>query len=378
MTQGLREYEAMRWFRRGISRGICLAVAAVLAAATFVTPSSASGDARFGVNRVNIAWLPSPERENILASIANNGIKSVRLSLTKPIDASIDAIRIAHEKGLAILLEIPLSNPAYFPAGTKPRSGHGRIWDMYRLSDISPDLFRSAVGDALKKIDQLGVPLVAVETGNEINWGAYNGDLEVKSKAKTRTARSLKELNDLQTVERGAANYVLLLKAVREQLAMTKYSAGAKVISAGLSDIPVADADRRGIDSIDPSAFTSLLQKHGLDKVVDGYGIHIYPGSGGSSSARDQHMNQALSICGTKPDGKPCWITEWGFSNKSTSCSEDDHSRERLVRATKSRFEELMQAGRVEAAYYFNWDATPYSVWRCGTLSPAGRMAVTP
>jgi hypothetical protein len=368
----------MRWFRRSIGAGVCLAVAAVLAAAIFATPSRASGDTRFGVNRVNIAWLPATERETILASIANNGIKSVRLSLTKPIDASIDAIRVAHEKGLAVLLEIPLNNPAFFPVGTKPRSGRGRIWDMYRLSDISPDLFRSTVGDALRKIDQLGIPLIAVETGNEINWGAYNGDLEVKAKSKTKTARSLKDLGDPQSVERGAGNYVLLLNVVRQQLATTKHSASAKVISAGLSDIPVADADRRGIDSIDPSTFTSLLQKYGLDDVVDGYGIHIYPGSGGSSTTREQHMDQALAICGTRPDGKPCWITEWGFVNKSTSCPGDDSSRERLVRSAKSRFEELMQAGRVAAAYYFNWDATPYGVWRCGALSSAGRMAVTP
>lgn len=370
----------MRWRPLSHSPGVrfSLTLSAVLAAVLCATPSGASVDARFGVNRVNLAWLPAAERENLLDEMAKNGIVSVRLSLTKPIDASIDALRVAHEKGLAILLEIPLSNPAYFPQGTKPRSGHGRIWDMYRLSDISPDQFRSVFGDALRKIDQLGIPLVAIEPGNEINWGAYNGDLEVKAKAKTRTARSLADVGDPQSVEQGAANYVQLLKVVREELASTKFSKDAKVVSAGLSDIPLADADRRGIDSIDPSTFTALLRKHGLDSAVDGYGIHIYPGSGGSALVREKHVDQALSICGSQPGGKPCWITEWGFSNTSKTCPADDSSREHLVRAARNEFEELMKTGRVAAAYYFDWDATPYGVWRCGGLSPAGKTAVMP
>lgn len=364
---------------RGLGVRVSFALAATLAGMAFVTPSVASADARFGVNRVNLAWLPAAERETLLTTMANNGIVSVRLSLTNPIDQSIDAIRVAHEKGLAILLEISLNNPAFYPEGTKRRPGFGRIWDMYRLSDISPDQFRSVVGDALRKIDALKVPLVAVEAGNEINWGAYNGDLEVKAKAKSRTARALTDLDDLPAVEQGAAKYVQLAKAVREELATTKFSAGAKVISAGLSDIPAADADRRGIDSIDPASFTTLLRKYGLDEVVDGYGIHIYPGSSGSKTAREHHVSQALSICRSQPGGKPCWITEWGFANTSTSCPANDNSRERLVEAARDRFEELMDAGRVAAAYYFDWDAKSYGVWRCGGLSPAGRAAmVTP
>ncbi|QND54636.1 glycoside hydrolase (plasmid) [Phyllobacterium sp. 628] len=368
----------MKWplHLRGLSAGLSLVIAAAFASTSLVAPAGAAGDPRFGVNRVNLAWLKPAEREKVLDLMAKNGIVAVRLSLTKPLDQSIDAVRVAHAKGLAILLEISLNNPSFYPEGTKPRSGLGRIWDMYRLSDIAPEQFRTVVSDALRKIDELKIPLVAVEAGNEINWGAYNGDLEVKSKAKTRTARSLADLDNLPEVEKGAEKYVALTRIVREELAKSKFSAGAKVISAGLSDIPPADADRRGIDSIDPTSFTNLLRKHGLDKAVDGYGIHIYPGSNGTPNARAVHMSQALSICRTEPDGKPCWITEWGFANTSTTCPANDGNRERLVQAARNRFEELMGTGRVAAAYYFDWDATTYGVWRCGGLSPAGKAAV--
>ena len=359
---------------QGIAR--FLAVGSALALAVSLIPSLASADARFGVNRVNLAWLPAAKRETVLDQMAKSGVGSVRLSLTRPLDASIDAVRMAHEKGLAVLLEVSLNNPAFYPDGTKLRSGRGRIWDMYRLSDISPDRFRAVLSDALQKIDQLGVALVAVEPGNEINWGAYNGDLDVRTKAKTRTARSLQDVSDPAAVERGAEKYVLLLKVAREELAKTKLSAGAKIVSAGLSDIPLGDADRRGIDRIDPESFTALLRKHGLDDAADGYGIHIYPGSSGKAGARKKHVSVALSICGSGPVGKPCWITEWGYANTSKSCPANDNARAPLVNETRARIEDLMKAGRVAAAYYFDWDATSYGVWRCGGLSPAGRVAV--
>ncbi|MBK0024085.1 glycoside hydrolase [Brucella pseudogrignonensis] len=337
-------------------------------------PQNALADTRFGVNRVNMAWLKPAEREQIFDQMVDNGVVAVRLSLTRPVDQSIDAVRLAHEKGLAILLEISLNNADFYPEGTKLRSGRGRIWDMYRLSDISPDRFQQAIADALQKIDALGVPLVAVEPGNEINWGAYNGDLAILPKEKMKTARSLDEMEELPLVEKGAEKYVELLRIVRAELAKTKHSAKAKVVSAGLSDIPFIDADRRGIDSVDPAVFTDLLRKYGLNDVADGYGIHIYPGSSGSRAARAKHITSALSFCGGA-DGKPCWITEWGFANTSKACPANDNNREQLVEKARDRFRQMMDSGQIAAAYYFDWDASTYGVWRCGSLTPAGQAA---
>lgn len=142
--------------RKSIGSGV-VAVVALLGGMLLAAQSeSAFADTRFGVNRVNMAWLKPAERELIFNQMIENGVLAVRLSLTRPIDQSIDAVRLAHEKGLAILLEISLNNADFYPEGTKPRSGRGRIWDMYRLSDISPEHFQQAMGDALQKIDALG------------------------------------------------------------------------------------------------------------------------------------------------------------------------------------------------------------------------------
>ena len=350
-------------------------MAALLGAVMLSTvPDGAFADARFGVNRVNMAWLPAAKREQIFDQMVKNGVVAVRLSLTRPVDQSIDAVRVAHHKDLAVLLEISLNNVDFYPDGTKPRSGRGRIWDMYRLSDISPERFRIAIADALQKIDAFGVPLVAVETGNEINWGAYNGDLAIMPKAKMKTARTVGEMRELPQIEKGAEKYVELLRIVRAELAKTKHSTGAKVVSAGLSDIPFIDADRRGIDSVDPAVFTDLLKKYGLDEAVDGYGIHIYPGSSGTLAARAKHIGKSLSFCGGA-DGKPCWITEWGFANTSKACPANDNNRQKLVEKARERFRQMMDNGQIAAAYYFDWDEGTYGVWRCGALTPAGRAA---
>ncbi len=61
-------------------------------------PQSALADTRFGVNRVNMAWLKPAEREQIFNQMVENGVVAVRLSLTRPVDQSIDAVRLAHEK----------------------------------------------------------------------------------------------------------------------------------------------------------------------------------------------------------------------------------------------------------------------------------------
>ncbi|HCH73448.1 MAG TPA: glycoside hydrolase, partial [Ochrobactrum sp.] len=87
-----------------------------------------------------------------------------------------------------------------------------------------------------------------------------------------------------------------------------------------------------------------------------------------------KHINNALSFCGGV-DGKPCWITEWGFANTSKACPANDNNREQLVEKTRDRFRQMMDSGQIAAAYYFDWDASTYGVWRCGALTPAGKAA---
>ena len=99
------------------------------------------------------------------------------------------------------------------------------------------------------------------------------------------------------------------------------------------------------------------------------------------SGAQKWRGTDALSdgtswLCRPEGEGKPCWVTEWGIANTALSCPVDDRERERAIRAVRRSFAALMEEGRLDAAFYYDWDTQPvYSVWRCGVLSAAGVAA---
>jgi hypothetical protein len=343
--------------------------ALVAGAMLLLGAGTGAGAAEIGFNRVNLGWKNPAERQGIIDAMKQSGVASVRLSLSAPVEPSLDAVRAAHAAGLRVLLEISLNNRAFYPDGTERRSAEGRSFDVYRLSDLDPERYRIVLRQALAELDRLGVELVGIEPGNEINWAGYNGDLAVGTDAKSDPAR----------VDEGVARYVELLRVTRAEMAASRLNKGASLISAGLSDMPVPFSRRIGLEIVPAPDWTARMQALGLDGLVDAYGIHVYPGSTGTRARRDGLVREALSFCKADGAGKPCWITEWGVANTSPRCPVDDKARAAQVEQVRSIIDADIAAGRVEAAYYFDWDSgTPYSVWRCGGLSSAGRAAIRP
>ena len=374
MLWGRSDFERMR--ERAQVRAFVLCLLALLSAFGPVSPAAAD-DAlpdRIGINRVNLAWLSRADQERVLKDIAASGITHVRLSLSRPVDKSIDAVEIAYRLGLKILLEIQLGNKDYYPAAA-PRAAFGRIWDVQRLSDLDLGLYRVQLRSALRRIDDMSIRIDAVESGNEINYSAYNGDLIVYEKPGRRTPRKASEVADRSAFERGLETYVAAVRITREELQATAHSHEALLISAGLSDVGTGEADRRGMERLDPGEFISLLQNRGIDRLVDAYGIHVYPGRK-DEAALARYVTTLLGFCRPEGEGKPCWVTEWGIANTASTCPIDDREREAVVRAVRGSFAKLMEKGRLKAAFYYDWDTQPaYSVWRCGALSPAGVAA---
>lgn len=355
-----------------------LAFALAVLWAFVLAPPAGADDApldRIGINRVNLAWLSHADQERVLKEIAASGITHVRLSLSRPVDKSIDALEVADRLGLKILLEIQLGNKDYYPADARPRTGFGRIWDVQRLSDLDLDLYRTQLRSSLARIDGMGIRIDAVEPGNEINYSAYNGDLAVYEKPGRRTPRAVSEVANRSALGRGLDAYVGAVRITREELRATAHSRDALLISAGLSDVGTGEADRRGMERLEPGAFLSLLRQRGIDALVDGYGIHVYPGRK-DDAALARYVTTLLDFCQPEGEGKPCWVTEWGIANTAVSCPVDDRDREVAIRAVRRSFADLADRGRLKAAFYYDWDTQPvYSVWRCGALSPAGAAA---
>lgn len=343
----------------------------MLAFGAWVSP--AADAAEIGLNRVNLGWQKPAERQAIIDAMKNSGVASVRLSLSAPVEPSLDAVRIAHEAGLRILLEISLNNRAFYPKGTSRRSAKGKSFDAFRLSDLDPERYRVVIRDALAKLDSQGIALVAVEPGNEINWAGYNGDLAVSHR------KDSTETGDPAKISQGLDRYVDIVRVTHEELQASRLNRDAKLISAGLADMPIPFSRRIGLAIIPAPEWTVQMQRRGLDQYVDAYGIHLYPGGNHTKASRDGLVRDVLSFCGTDKAGKPCWITEWGVANTSPTCPIEDDKRTVLIDQVRAVIDRDIQAGRVTAAYYFDWDSpTPYSVWRCGGLSPAGRAAIRP
>lgn len=334
--------------------------------------------ARIGINRLNLAWLPRADQERVLGEMAANGITHARLSLSRPVDKSIEGLEIASRLGIRILLEVQLTNKSYYPETARPRSGFGRIWDIHRLSELELDRYQMGLRDALRRIDALGIGLDAIEPGNEINFSAYNGDLLVHRRPGERTPRSIADLADRAAFEQGLDNYVEVLKITRQEVQRSVHSRDAAIVSAGLSDLSADWADGRGMERLDPHEVIALLRKRGIDSLVDAYGIHVYPGQKPAPTLSGG-VRRVLDFCGTGDAARPCWVTEWGIGNTARDCPVDDGKREGAVRAVRAVFQQLMDEGRLTAAYYYDWDTEQsYSLWRCGRLSPAGALAVAP
>jgi hypothetical protein len=356
-------------------------VALLLAALLAPSPLAHAGEAavpRIGINRLHLAWLPRAEQERILKDIAASGATHIRVSLSRPVDKSIEALEIASRLGLRILLEIQLANKSYYPESARPRTGFGRVWDIYRLSDLDLDRYRKSLHEALQHIDALGIGLEAIEPGNEINYAGYNGDLAVYREPGAQTPRSIAELRDRAAFERGLDTYVRVLQISRDEVRATVHSRDAAVISAGLSDMSAKQADKRGMERLDAGEFIAALRQRGMDSFVDAYGIHIYPGRL-PADAVDRRVTNLLGFCQPADLGKPCWVTEWGIANTARSCPVDDRWRESMIHAMRVVFGDLMEEKRLTAAFYYDWDTEPsYSLWRCGKLSPAAAAAIEP
>jgi len=130
------------------------------------------------------------------------------------------------------------------------------------------------------------------------------------------------------------------------------------------------------------------MRANGLDNLVDVYGIHTYPWTDnpGNPSAmagrRNRLQKYVLKECSPQgsSEGKPCWITEWGFPNHDTSCPTHETDQTALVNETRANFRPYIEQNRVVGLFYYAWIDTRegFAIYRCDHLTETGRLALTP
>lgn len=290
----------------------------------------------------------------------------------------------------------------YPDPGTKwprpPPGTTGKITPRgWPLSAANAQAFKAAIGPELAKLESKGVVLAGIELGNEINWAGFNADFPFSAQGRILTEKDLADDPEGRQIAKGYLRYLETLAALKEIRDGSRLNQRTPIISAGLADLDNSASWLRSVkaDTVDVVATLHFLQAHGLDRLVDGYGLHLYPMAvapgtpQGLASLRNQVEDNGLPEC--RPagavEGKPCWITEWNFNGLKglDTCPVDDSMRLAMVREMRSLFSELAKQQRLGGAIFYTWQGPIHapkedhdSVLLCGAVTPSGHLAVAP
>jgi hypothetical protein len=347
-----------------------------------------------GVNLDNPLRASTDEQNAIFAQLRAAGVQVIRNGIRGDLDKGLDFLRRAAAQDIRVQLIV---TPAYPPdAPTRPYmpDRFPRMWGGHPLSSADPELSRAAYRKLFAALDAAGITLAGLELGNEINWAAFNPDFPLPGLGKILDREDLRSTPQGQQIARGYLQYLKVLAVLKEERDRSRLNRGAPIISAGLVAAPDGEKlyNNRKQDIVSLPATIGFLREHGLDALVDAYGIHSYPSSARPDDARERAKRSArlrevdLSQCGTAgSDRKPCWITEWGFLNRDLTCPGNDAPRVRLVREARAEFARAAAEGRLVGITYFAWTAEPWarepsplSIYRCGGLTESGRLAIAP
>jgi hypothetical protein len=331
-----------------------------------------------GVNVVGVQQMNESQQDALIEQLVQNHVKTVRTGIGEKFNRFI--IR-AYERGIgAVVIVYPgEGNPDARKRPADPSVGLN--YAQSGLTDADPAKFKTLFATQLAPLEAAGVHLTALELGNEINGPFFNGDF-LPAQASGRVL-GIEDLNNPHDPEGRAitASYLGYLKvvaALKELRDHSKLNQATPIISAGLADggLPGKKPGQR-LDGVSVPATLEFLRQHGMDNLVDGYGVHVYPTSearGGVLALVDYLNKDAFAVC---TSAKPCWLTEWGFSNSDESCPINDQGRVQQVGTMRGALKHFAEQGRLAASIVFSWSTGHKGIVRCGAVTDAGNLALS-
>jgi hypothetical protein len=323
-----------------------------------------------GVNFWGEGFIPKATWDNELQQMPKSGVKTIRTSL---FPTTVDFIVQASQHSIgSVVIVYP-----FLGATAKAKGG----WARYALSELNPQEFTAAFKPLFDKLEAAGVRLAAFELGNEINATGSNGDLSDPGSGRELKLADLNNANDPEgrAAAAGYRNYVRIIAALKDLRDRSKLNQHTPIISAGL-------AQKLGTRQTEVNLHDSIAfwRQDGMVKLVDGYGIHVYPSADLTRpvAARiDSLEKDMFSAC--RSGDKPCWITEWGFGNSTQSCPAVDATRVKLVQSMRSAFQHFARQGLLAALMYYDWATSSgkpdsWAIFRCGAVTEAGKLALSP
>jgi hypothetical protein len=358
--------------------------ALILTSAVAVYPALAGGVVVVGVNTVDAQNMSETQQDALIELLKKNGVNTVRSGIG---DKFTHFLVQAYRRGIGAVV---IANPTEgSPAEPRPADpAKGITWRQIGLSGANPTEFRKWLSAQLAALDAAGVRLTAIEIGNEINSTGFNGDFPLHSSGRVLGLADLQNPGDTDgaAISAGYRAYIRVLEQAKQARDGSKINNRTPILSAGLANVgpPRSSAAITQIAVAIPATL-QYWRAYGLDKYADGYGIHVY-------SSGDPHQTLAMrtktledvpfSEC--HAGAKPCWLTEWGFTNPDHSCPLNDNVRAGIIGVQRTAFKHFIDQRRLSAILYYSWaghlgvSESNEAIFRCGALTEAGKLALNP
>jgi hypothetical protein len=351
-----------------------------------------------GINVVNPMRMSADQQDAVVTALKAAGVKVIRDGIT-PDDKGIAFAKHITAQGMKIELILSPIYPPNAPSRPYQPDAFPQMWGGHPLSYADPALSRAYYETLIGKLEAEGIVLAGLELGNEINWAAFNAEFPLPGEGRVHGVRDLADDPEGRQIAKGYLQYLKVLAALKDVRDHARLNRTTPIILAGLVTAGEGSKlfNNKREDMVSLPATIGFLRAHGLDSLVDVYGIHTYPSTDlpldrqaaerAAERRSDRFFNVDMAECrpAGSGGGKPCWITEWGFPNKDQSCPPDDTARVRLVRELRADFQRAAADGRLTGILYFSWNSEPWSkqidadsVYRCGELTQSGREAIRP
>lgn len=351
--------------------------------------ASARADITVGVNVVGLLKLGADQQNTVLNDLKGAGVRVIRTGIS-PDDKGVDFAKRAYARGIKIDFIVGVQFRPDAPTRPWRPTEFPGDWSGHPLSYADPEQFRAYFQPLLDKLDAAGVRLAAFELGNELNSAAFNAEFPLPGQGRMFSLEDLSHDPEAKQIAAGYLQYLKVLAALRDIRSHSKVNDRTPVLTAGFAVYEGPEGPIKGArtDSVSVNATLDFMRANGVDRLVDAYAVHVYPWSnspGDPSAAagrRDRLAKYVLAKChpAGSPDGKPCWITEWGFKNVSSSCPPDEHAQIQLIQEMRNDFMPYIQQRKLLGLLYYAWidDAEHYGVFRCGSLTNSGHLALQP
>jgi hypothetical protein len=335
-----------------------------------------------GVNVVGVDQLSEAQQDALIAQLRRDGVTTVRTGFGPTFQHFVIN---AYQNGIgtvAILYPMQGSTGPLRPADPAV----GLTWRQQALSDASPENFKEWLVPQLAAFEASGVRLRAFELGNEINSPHFNGDfLPAQATGRLLGLSDLNNPKDLEghAIAVGYLKYLQVVAALKDVRDNSRLNQKTPILSAGLASSGQA-GKKPGwkLDGVSAADTLAFWRKNGIDNLVDSYGMHAYTASDPNRTVSvliDVLNKDAFAMCTSR---KPCWLTEWGFDNRSTSCPVDESTRTKLIVTMRGALQKLAAQDRLAGSLYYSWAGHPgeigSTIFRCGALTEAGKLALSP